>query len=236
MKKVILVMAALALLGLGVGAQAITIDPFTTAFDATAVPGSNPFNYGQTGPSAYGGLAAERYASAFYGNTLVGSTGNGVAYVTLGTELYTLQGGGTETLLGNANIGWSNDWYGLNWPVVVPLGLGGVTAFQFDLINLSDTVDFTLALANFDYTYLISATASTSGTLVLNVADAYWSEGNDPLNMADVTTLSLGMARPTAGDDFSFQIGSMQAVPEPSSILALAGGLGCLLPLIRRRK
>jgi len=51
-------------------------------------------------------------------------------------------------------------------------------------------------------------------------------------HIADLTPFGGG----AYGDNQGFLTVEINPVPEPSSILALAGGLGCLLPFIRRRK
>ncbi len=217
-------------------AQALTIDPFTTAFD-TGVPviqtgtyGEYLSYYGQDFTTPYGGIAQERRAQAFDGSTTrISSTGNGVANVTLGSD----PGWGP----GLGLLEWSND---ISYQTQTPLNLGGTKAFRFNVTDWNGPVNSTVNFALFlwdgierDYVQEVWIEHTVSGSGMLEFNFDHVSEVNGDVEWAQISFMTLGMYRTDdSSDDISFNISS---VPDGGMTLVLLGGALTGLGALRRK-
>ncbi|MGC4016304.1 MAG: autotransporter-associated beta strand repeat-containing protein [Luteolibacter sp.] len=194
------------------------------------ISGSNTFNKLGTGSLTLS--AANTYSGATIvsaGTLLVnGSLGNGAVTVASGATL-----GGTGSLGGTATVNGSlapgaASIESLN---VGSLSLAGSADFEIDAT--SHTGDLAVVAANLAFGGVLNVT-NLSGTLALNdvfdLFDFNAVNSSGTFSTVNLPTLADGLAWDTSN---LYTTGSIAVVPEP--LPALAGGLGLLLALRRRR-
>jgi len=246
MKIPILVTAVVVLLALGTAAQAvIVIDDFTDFMTPVVAPAvldtdgitdygwyikatalGVAYNYAETGLSIYGGTRNSSY-------TVYGSLS--------GTMMTMGSGWATEN---NGSSSWSQSTLtydaggaGLN------LNLTSGTKLSVDRIfdhmgNLKNTV-FSIKLDDGAQTATVSKIWTSYVVSNVQVTDDFLFSSflaqNGSLNLASIDKITLYLETDKAGD-YSLLTGlTTDAVPEPSSIIALVAGLGPLLAFRRRR-
>jgi hypothetical protein len=253
MKKLIVVMAALALLVLGCAAMALqvsngpltdgTYDPladlrfrnFQTAvsgdyemmicnvFDASgnAVITSSNITIGQLPDFAY--------------NQAAWATNNEF-WITYdpGTSLISLRLKGSGEQAGGATGG-----YDITISRAPDACVSPVNYILFELWDRAPYPTFTngLSITSLDGTPLGTFTIPSAGIGSWSIFDPSGSVLNDGFVLYGNFDLDLNMlTNGKEGDKIIFKVGNFTPVPEPSSIIVLAGGLVCLFPMIRRRR
>jgi hypothetical protein len=224
-------------------AATILIDDFITVQSATATAGSPVGSSTIAAPEAIGG-ERDMHADLVGGNTSLSINSN-----PFGGEILIHDSGTAVT--GFSMIVW--DGLDGDPATIDPTGLGGIDLTSGGLNNAIRMTEFladltgTISLTVFDAS---DATGDTWSRAVLALPGGIFSPvdmdvlftdftvvgANGAASFTNVGAISMEIKNLTTGS-LDVQMGSISAVPEPSSgLLWLLGGLGAVLPRCRRQR
>jgi hypothetical protein len=231
MRKLVLVFTAVSL---SVAAHAgFVIDDFTDGAVSVSTSSTNPFDADSASASVLGGT---RYLA----QTFDGPTRRSAAAVADGSlNVSTPSGSFTKTALvyGNAvgsalNMSGIPDW---NVGAGTDISLGLNDKLQFNFLSNEQNLNMTVVLQHdmANYTFFsksITGNQLSPFSVIISSNDivANWGLG---ASFSKFDTLYVRFDSSVSGD---FELGSIEAVPEPGTIAAL--GMGALAMLRRRKK